>query len=140
MRVPAGKAVIGALLRPRLFVAVAALALAGAWVPAHASTSTPSRAGATAGSGAPSSADATHWAIHGYVTDPTGAAIQGVTVSDGNRATWTDAAGAYELDESVGVVSIRLSASKIGYTEQHRGVTIVDAFLGPQDFVLTPTG
>jgi N-acetylneuraminic acid mutarotase len=112
----------------------------GACSPAALCTSGPGWDGPT-GLGTPHGVDALttgpHGDIEGHVTDTTGKAISGATVStqDGRTAT-TDADGAYDVKVPVG--SYDLKATKYGYDDKTvSSVSVAADATVTEDFALT---
>lgn len=76
--------------------------------------------------------------FHGLVTDGEGQGIAGATVSDGDRATTTDAEGRYTLDEQLpGTYTLRASAPC--YRSMSKQVTVLLPADREVDFQLEST-
>lgn len=74
--------------------------------------------------------------IQGHVSDPAGRPLNNVAVTDGNHVSYTDASGAYAINEST-PGSYQLTASRLGLEPvAPRTVTPIDS-LNPVDFVAT---
>lgn len=76
------------------------------------------------------------WTVTGAVVDENHVSLSHVAISDGSRVVYTDDAGRYQLAEPIAFVSVRVAASKLGYTTASRTVTVLDA-QQPVDFILT---
>ncbi|MFN2641585.1 MAG: carboxypeptidase-like regulatory domain-containing protein [Actinomycetota bacterium] len=76
--------------------------------------------------------------IQGTIRDPLGAPLANVRVDDGSggNVVYSDASGAYRLDES-SIATYHVTASRLGVNAQSRDVTPTAALSGPIDFTLT---
>lgn len=72
--------------------------------------------------------------VSGTVTDMSGTALEGATISIGNSTTLSDSEGGYSLDTSAGDISV--TATLLNYAQNNRVVAVERSALSIQDFKL----